>query len=253
MKKLLVFIFMVRIVFLYAQTPGPNESQIIVKRSSASSLSTFKVIIDGQVMAELGAGEETRIIVTNGQHKIHIEAFGATKGHDIVFNVFHKEITYITKLSGLSWGLEKTNEISLPESSNNDIELATTGLYGAINRASGYIIKELATGSTIAVISVSSNDRETGEIVVDELEYLLVGARKFKIVDRKTLDTIRAEQNFQMSGDVSDDSAISIGQMSGANIVITGSITGTSTTKRLSLRALDVKTAQIITMAREQF
>jgi len=67
------------------------------------------------------------------------------------------------------------------------------------------------------------------------------------------LDIIRAEQNFQMSGEVSEESAISIGQMLGANIVITGSITGTGTNQRLSIKALDVKTAQIVTMVRETF
>jgi TolB-like protein len=130
---------------------------------------------------------------------------------------------------------------------------ATTGIEGAVNRACSDLVNELPTNATIAVISVSSNDRQTSAFVVDEIEFQLVDARKFTIVDRKTLDTIRTEQNFQMSGEVSDASAVSIGQMLGANIVITGSITGTGTTQRLSIKALDVKTARIITMAREQF
>ena len=67
------------------------------------------------------------------------------------------------------------------------------------------------------------------------------------------MDTIRAEQNFQMSGDVDDDSAVSIGKLLGAGVVITGSITGSGTSQRLVLKALDVATAQIITMTREQF
>jgi curli biogenesis system outer membrane secretion channel CsgG len=72
-------------------------------------------------------------------------------------------------------------------------------------------------------------------------------------VDRKTLDTIRSEQKFQLSGDVDDNSAVSIGKMLGANIVITGSVTGTGSTQRLTIKALNVQTAQIVTMAREQF
>jgi len=128
-----------------------------------------------------------------------------------------------------------------------------TGIEGAINRASSDLINDLPANSKIAVINISSNNRDTSALVVDELEYHLVSARKFTIVDRRTLDTIRAEQNFQMSGDVSDASAVSIGQMLGANIVITGSITGTGTNQRLSIKALDVKTAQIVTMVRETF
>ena len=55
-----------------------------------------------------------------------------------------------------------------------------------------------------------------------------------------------------MPGDVDDDSAVSIGQMLGANIVITGDVTGSTSSLWLNLRALDVRTARIIAMAREQ-
>jgi TolB-like protein len=129
----------------------------------------------------------------------------------------------------------------------------TTGIDGAITAASRDLIYDLPEKSTVAVINVSSNDKILSAYVVDELEYQLVTSRKFTIVDRKTLDTIRSEQNFQMSGEVSDASAVSLGQMLGASIVITGTITGTGSSQRLSLKALDVKTAQIITMAREAF
>jgi hypothetical protein len=72
-------------------------------------------------------------------------------------------------------------------------------------------------------------------------------------VDRRRLDQIRQEQSFQLSGDVDDRSAISIGNLLEANIVITGNVSGTGTNQWLSLKALDVKTAQILAMAREQF
>jgi hypothetical protein len=67
------------------------------------------------------------------------------------------------------------------------------------------------------------------------------------------LDKIRTEQNFQLSGEVDDRSAVSIGKILGANIVITGSISGLGTSQRITIKALDVQTAQIITMARESF
>jgi TolB-like protein len=130
---------------------------------------------------------------------------------------------------------------------------ANTGIEGAVNRASNDLVKDLPEKSTIAIINISSNDRELSSLVLDELEFQLVDAHKFTIVDRKTLDTIRTEQHFQMSGEVSDSSAVSIGEMLGANIVITGSITGSSSTQRLSIKALDVRTAQIVTMVRESF
>lgn len=127
------------------------------------------------------------------------------------------------------------------------------GVEGAVARASVIFIGELPRNSTIAVISISSNNLDLATFAIDELEYQLVTAKQFTIVDRKTLDAIRSEQNFQLSGEVSDQSAISIGNLLGANIVITGGISGSGNTQRLTLKALDVKTAQIITMAREPF
>jgi len=112
--------------------------------------------------------------------------------------------------------------------------------------------EKITRNSIIAILSVYSSDRNTSEYIIGELEYNFVNSGKFKIVDRRRLDQIRTEQNFQMSGEVSDASAVSIGNMLGANIVITGEITGTGSNQNLILKALDVKTAQIIAMTREQ-
>jgi hypothetical protein len=129
----------------------------------------------------------------------------------------------------------------------------TQKLTEAITKASLEMAERIPRDSTIAVLSVFSANRDTSEYIIGELEYNLVNSGRFRIVDRRRLDQIRNEQNFQMSGDVSDDSAISIGNMLGANIVITGEITGTGSNRRLVLKALDVRTAQIISMSREQF
>ncbi|MDR3283954.1 MAG: CsgG/HfaB family protein [Treponema sp.] len=130
---------------------------------------------------------------------------------------------------------------------------ATGGIEGAVNRACETLIYELPKKATVAVLSVSSRDRNAASFVMDEIEFQLVDSKEFQMVDRKTLDSVRSEQDFQMSGDVSDASAVSIGSMLGANVVITGTISGSGDTQRLIIKALDVKTAKILTMAREQF
>ena len=115
------------------------------------------------------------------------------------------------------------------------------------------IIEKVPTGSRIAILSISSNDSSLAENVIDDLELNLVASRKFIVVDRRSVDAIRQEQNFQMSLDVSDDSAVSIGQMIGANVVIVGIITTTATRGRVTVRALNVETGQVIAIASEQF
>ncbi|MDR2617498.1 MAG: penicillin-binding protein activator LpoB [Treponema sp.] len=120
----------------------------------------------------------------------------------------------------------------------------------AAARAGEKFINTLPENAVIAVLGIAG-DAETAVFVMDELEYQLVDANKFKIVDRKSLEVIRSEQNFQASGNVGDESAVSIGNMLGAGIVITGDISGSGNNRRLNLKALDVQTGEIVVTARE--
>jgi TolB-like protein len=122
-----------------------------------------------------------------------------------------------------------------------------------VGRVSEKFIESLPEKSVIAVLNISSSDKETAVFIMDELEFRLADSKKFKIVDRKSLDAVRSEQKFQVSGEVSDESARSIGNMLGANIVITGNISGAGSSRRLTLKALDVETAEIVSTAREAF
>jgi hypothetical protein len=70
--------------------------------------------------------------------------------------------------------------------------------------------------------------------------------KKLVLVDRRDLDLIRREEQFQLSGDVSDESAVSIGKKLGARIIITGSFTATDQNHRLQFKALEVETAQVL-------
>jgi len=142
---------------------------------------------------------------------------------------------------------------ALSQSTRNRSNTRMTPLQRAINKASDAITLDIPNRSKIAVLNIESSDKNLSEQVIDELEYIFVTSRNFTIVDRRTIDTIMQEQHFQLSGNVADNEAVSIGKMSGANIVITGSISGTGSSRRLTLRVLDVQTGQIITMARETF
>jgi hypothetical protein len=128
----------------------------------------------------------------------------------------------------------------------------TQELTTAVVKASTTIAERIPENSIIAVLNVYSNNINTSEHIIGELEFNLVNTGKFRIVDRRQLEQIRTERNFQLSGEVSDDSAVSIGNRLGANIVITGEITGSGSNQHLVIKAIDVRTAQIIAMAREQ-
>jgi TolB-like protein len=126
----------------------------------------------------------------------------------------------------------------------------------AIRRVSEKITAVLPENARAAVLNIYAYEKKTASLIMDELEFQLVElsklSGKFKILDRKSFDVIRAEQNFQMSGEVSDESAVSIGSFLGATIVITGEISGAEGARRLTVKALDVETGEILANAREE-
>jgi hypothetical protein len=55
-----------------------------------------------------------------------------------------------------------------------------------------------------------------------------------------------------MSGEVDDDTAVSIGKFIGADIIVTGRVDGEGNLRRLRLRALNTQTAQVVGAASER-
>jgi hypothetical protein len=122
---------------------------------------------------------------------------------------------------------------------------------GALSRAAQETLKNVPARSKIAIVYITAQDRSTTEYVAGELEYIWVNAG-YTIIDRSQLDRIRREQNFQMSGEVDDNTAVSIGKIIGANIIVTGRVDGEGNLRRLRLRALDTQTAQVVGVASER-
>jgi TolB-like protein len=277
MKKM--FLMMAFIASTVFAQEGPRLIEIPAKQTPAAgqSLYAFSVkmrsgksvvlSIDDVEIGHFFDGESAEIAVSDGKHVV--KAFqkqwdnktnrwkdeGDDRLTDTLEGVlFPVEVSSGPKLrGGRSAKLHGTTTTTATAPQRRQAPVSSSGIEGAVARASVLFVGEIKKDSTIAVISISSTNRELATFAIDELEYQLVTAKQFTIVDRKTLDTVRSEQNFQLSGEVSDQSAVSIGNMLGASIVITGNITGSANTQRLTLKALDVKTAQIVSMARESF
>jgi hypothetical protein len=128
---------------------------------------------------------------------------------------------------------------------------STAGLEGALARASEQIVKNVPARSKIAIVYVTAQDRSMTEYIVGELEYIWVNQGYF-ITDRSQLDKLREEQDFLISGEVDDKTAVSIGKFTGADIIITGRVDGGGDLRRLRLRALDIQTAQVVGAASER-
>jgi TolB-like protein len=272
MKRIVWFF----IVFLscvgtgFSQQPGANESVIHVSRTNTGGVINLdlNILVDGAKRAQIDK-EFVRFVIPNGQHTIQATS-GLRKSRAVNFTAQSQEIAFVVSSSGLSVELKKTGEKSVAGSADtpqapapeapaqtatarSNTSAASGDVEAALNKAAGTIIDALPDKSTVAVLSISSRERNLSEFLIEELTYMLVESGLFKVVDRKSLDAIRSEQNFQLSGDVDDNSAVDIGKMLGANIVITGSVGGADSLRRLRLKALDVKTSEILTMASERF
>ena len=115
----------------------------------------------------------------------------------------------------------------------------------AIRAASDYLNKQLPRGNKLAILNVQSEFPALSEYIIDELIANMVNDRGFSVGNRQQLNTIRTELKVRMSGEVSDDSARSIGHRLGAQIIISGAISRIGYLYRLRVRALSVQSAQI--------
>ena len=108
-------------------------------------------------------------------------------------------------------------------------------------------------GKRIALLPINAADKDNGDYAYDTITVMFVNALKYDMVERARINDIIQEHNFQLSGMVSDETAVSIGKFLGANVIIIGDISGSANTQRLVFRALDVETGKILGISSERF
>jgi len=115
----------------------------------------------------------------------------------------------------------------------------------ALKNTAEYFAGRLPVGSRVIVLNITSRHAELSDYIINEMTMHFYNNGNFMMVDRQNLEAIRKELNFQYSGDVSDESMVSIGKMLGAQSIISGNITQVGDTYRLQVRAIAVETAAI--------
>jgi len=119
----------------------------------------------------------------------------------------------------------------------------------AIQHASKDINDSLSAGTKVALLNFTSDSDVLSDYVIEEMSIALVKGRKLTVVDRKEIDLIRGEMNFQMSGEVSDESAQEIGKILGAQSIVSGSLINMGNTHRFRTKVINVNSAAIETSA----
>jgi TolB-like protein len=120
----------------------------------------------------------------------------------------------------------------------------TVTLDEAINDSMSYFVERLQPGTKVAVLNFNAYPA-VADYVIEEITVSLVNDGNLTVVDRSELELLRKEMDFQLSGEVSDESAQSIGKKLGAQTVISGSLSQLGAAWRMRIRALEVETAAV--------
>jgi len=127
---------------------------------------------------------------------------------------------------------------SVKKSSRNELD-------NAIREMSDYLNKRIPKKSKVVFLNVNSDWPDLSDYILSGLAENAVNDEVFSVVDRMQIDAIRSELKFQRSGEVSDKSAQEIGQMLGAQTIVSGMITMIGSMYRIQIRAIAVQTAAI--------
>ena len=115
----------------------------------------------------------------------------------------------------------------------------------AIREAAVQMEAKIPSKTMVALVSVASPSTTFSTQVLTRLESAIVSSGKLVVVDRANLDKVREEQGFQLSGEVDDESAKSIGKLLGAGAIVTGSLADLGDVYSLTLKAINIETATV--------
>lgn len=104
----------------------------------------------------------------------------------------------------------------------------------------------LDSGTSIAVVNFNSASSEMSDYILGEINNVLANQKNLIVVGRgRDLELARQELNLNLSGDVSDESAQSIGRFLGAQMVVYGSLRIAGENYRFMVQAMEVETGVI--------
>jgi hypothetical protein len=118
-------------------------------------------------------------------------------------------------------------------------------LDAVIRETSDYLNGKVPGGSKAVFLNIRSDYPDLSEYILSVLSENAVNDGVFSVVDRQQLDLIRAELNFQMSGEVSDESAQNIGQILGAQSIVSGAVSKIGSLYRVQVKAIEVQSAGV--------
>jgi TolB-like protein len=188
----------------YIQTTIANEAKgilIITEDQRTASMEMQNNLLSGEYSYDsvtIGNMDGANIIVTGG-------VFGTGESRRIVFRALDVEKGLIVSESCVLFTQNNTELI-------NNVEALS-------QRINNNLSKNIRNDTAIVVINNIGTGRN-GDFVFDIIESNLVNLFKYKVVTRSELELIKEEQKFQMSGLISVDTAIMLGNLIGSQYIV---------------------------------
>jgi TolB-like protein len=114
-----------------------------------------------------------------------------------------------------------------------------------------YLASQLSYGTVVVVSNFNATTASLSDYVIEELTKFLVKDGGLQVVARRELELLQREMDFQLSGEVSDETQQAIGKKMGAQTVISGSLSSVGGAYLMRIKAINVESA--VTQASESY
>ena len=125
---------------------------------------------------------------------------------------------------------------------SSEKETGGLSLQDAIEQSAEKIAGEFPPGTRVAIVAFEADSQKLSDFIRTELAAALIN-RGIEVVARHSIEYINRELDFQMSGQVSDETALSIGKYAAAEVLIIGRLQNLGDTYRLTTTTTRVEQA----------
>ena len=123
---------------------------------------------------------------------------------------------------------------------------AAENLDSVLSAAGADMVAPLEKGAILCILAFSAPTQDMSEYIQTQLTSKATETGVVKVVTRTHMDKVNRELDFQMTGLVSDETALSICQRLGATAIVFGQMKELDNKYTLELRMLDVETGAYI-------
>jgi curli biogenesis system outer membrane secretion channel CsgG len=122
----------------------------------------------------------------------------------------------------------------------------------AFNKLDPVFQQNLKPNATIAVFLGSADSLDNADDIYTQLQVNIMNSGRYDLVEKRRVDELLTEHDFQRAGLVADNSLISFGKLLGADAVILSSVTGKEKERQLVLIAVDMANRATLAIAKEK-